>query len=484
MDSLSAQLTVTDPTILTQPLPMTGNPGATVTFQVAADGSPDLTYQWQKNGNPISDFGNYLGTATDTLQVSDISAADAGSYSVVVTGGYGSTATSADATLTVRAPVAITAQPNPRTVIAGSRVVLAVGTAGTEARYQWQLEGTNLPGATSFACILPEVQPGVTGNYQVIVSNAVNAVTSSVAAVAIAAPLRLYETNLVVIRVGDGAQTLSAQGNSMFLDQFTPEGIYVNTVNIPDSGPASLVAIGPNVVVLSAASSTTTGNGLSHSANGRFLVFGGYNTNLSYGADLQNAPAAAVPRGIGLIDDQGRYTLAISSTSPSSGNFWRGAVADGTNNYWGFSRTASSYYFGYDAPGMIVQSDWLNLRSMALFNGSIYGVSAVAEKTGVMRLAGMPTGPRALEWLVNTGADSPSDCEVSPDGSFIYVADDRIEAWGGGVSAGNSTARIGPRPIPCAMTRGRAHAMSQRISAATFPPSIPSPPKTATTGSW
>ena len=401
VDSAPAELTVKDPVVVTQPVSVASNPGTTATFQVAAVGTPDLTYQWQKNGAAIFDVGNYSGTATDTLEVFDVSAADTGNYRVVVTGGYGNTETSADATLTVRKPVEITVQPTPRTVTAGSKAVLAVGVTGTAPQYQWQLEGADLPGATAAAYILENVQPGVTGNYQVLVSNPVNSQTSSVAVVSIIAPMRLEEANVVAIRIGDGAQTLSGHGNSMFLDQFAPDGSYVSTVTIPDTGPSSLVAIGPNVVT---SPSSVTGNGLSRSANGRFLVLGGYNTNLSYTEDLQNALAKVVPRGIGLIDDRGQYTLAISSTSQSSGNFWRGAVADGTNNYWGFSRTSSSYYFGFDAPGVILESDWLNLRSMAIFNGSIYGVSAVADKSGVMRLTGLPTAPVTLEWLINSAA--------------------------------------------------------------------------------
>jgi hypothetical protein len=429
-DSEPAVLTVRDPAVVTQPASVTNNLGTTATFHVVAVGTPTLSYEWRKNGTTINDGGNYTGTTTDTLTVANLSATDEGSYSVLVTGGYNTSETSADAILTVVSPIAITAQPTPRMVTAGSRTVLAVGVSGTAPLFQWQLEGVDVTGATSAAYVLTNVQAGVTGNYRVVVTNSVNSEISSVAAVSVLTPLRLYSTNVVAIRIGDGAQTLTAHGNSMFLDQFAPGGAYVSTLNVPDSGPAAMVAIGPNVVLVP---SSVTGSGMSRSANGRFLVIGGYNTNLSYTEELQSASAAVVPRGIGLIDDHGQYTLAISSTNSSSGNFLRGAVADGTNNYWGFSRTASTYYFGFDAPGVFLQTTWLNLRSMALFNGSIYGVSAVAGNPGVMRITGLPTAPATLEWLIDSSADSPSDCEVSPDSRLIYVADDRNAANGGGI---------------------------------------------------
>ena len=56
------------------------------------------------------------------------------------------------------------------------------------------------------------------------------------------------------------------------------------------------MAIGPTMVPVGA-NTSVTGNSLSRSANGRFLVIGGYNTNLSFTADLQSANATTVPAG-------------------------------------------------------------------------------------------------------------------------------------------------------------------------------------------
>jgi hypothetical protein len=200
-------------------------------------------------------------------------------------------------------------------------------------------------------------------------------------------------------------------------------------MSLPDSGPNAVVALGPTLTVTP---SSVTGNGLSRSANGRFLVFGGYNTNLTFTNELQTTAASVVPRGIGLLDDQGQYTLAVSSTSSSSGNFWRGACYDGTNNYWGFSRTSSTYYFGFDQPAVVIQTDWSNLRSMSIFNSRIYGVSAVSGKTGVMRFSGLPTTTETVEVVINTASNFSSDCEVSPNGNVIYVADS-LTTGGGGI---------------------------------------------------
>jgi Beta-xylosidase len=82
------------PTIGTQPQSRSVFAGDAVTFSVAADGSPPPTFQWKKNGVEIA------GATGASYSLAEVSAADAGSYTVVVTNSSGSV-TSAIATLTV-----------------------------------------------------------------------------------------------------------------------------------------------------------------------------------------------------------------------------------------------------------------------------------------------------------------------------------------------------------------------------------------------
>jgi hypothetical protein len=424
VDSSLATLSVRDPAVTTQPVNATNSTGTTAMFHAIAVGTPSLTYLWYKNANIVFDDGvKYAGASTDTLWITNVAAGDQDTYHLTVLNGNGASEDSVGATLTVVAPptpIAITVQPTPRKVLAGAQAALAVGYTGSSPQFQWQLAGTNVPGATAAGLILSNVQASVTGSYRVIVSNSINAQTSSPVSVSLVSSLKLYPTNIAVIRVGNGAQALATKGNSMFIDQWAPDGTYLTTMNLPDTGPDSILAIGPT---LTTSPSSVTGNGLSRSANGRYLVVGGYNTNLTFTGELQSTAASVVPRAIGLVDDQGQYTLAVSSSSSSSGNFFRGACYDGTNNYWGFSRTSSTVYFGFDHPELLIQTDWSNLRSMSIFNNRIYGVCAVSGKTGVMRFTGMPTAAEAVEQVINTGSNFSSDCEVNPSANLIYVAD-------------------------------------------------------------
>jgi PKD repeat protein len=83
------------PNILTNPVSITVTAGMTATFNVAATGIPDPSYQWLFNTT------NVLAGATNaSLSISIALAANAGAYSVIVSNGAGSV-TSSPATLIV-----------------------------------------------------------------------------------------------------------------------------------------------------------------------------------------------------------------------------------------------------------------------------------------------------------------------------------------------------------------------------------------------
>ncbi len=169
------------PVILQQPMNMTVSPGGTAAFAVVATGDPSLTYQWRKNGLPIS------GAAGPLLTLTGVTISDIGNYRVVVANSVGSVL-SRTATLIVSlsAPVneapTITQQPMSATVLTGSTVTFAVTATGTPApSYQWDKNGVAISGATNPALTLAGVSAGDGANYRVVVSNVAGSVTSSAA---------------------------------------------------------------------------------------------------------------------------------------------------------------------------------------------------------------------------------------------------------------------------------------------------------------
>jgi hypothetical protein len=172
---LATPVSTSAPTITTQPLSQTVNPGASVSFSVVASGATPLTYQWRFNGVNIS------GATASTYTRANVQATNAGSYSVVVSNPYG-TATSANATLSVNTPPVITSQPQGVSVIGGNTATFTVAATGSSPlAYQWRFNGGNIAGATSSSYSRVNAQGADAGNYSVVITNALGAVTSAVA---------------------------------------------------------------------------------------------------------------------------------------------------------------------------------------------------------------------------------------------------------------------------------------------------------------
>ena len=167
------------PTIQVQPQNQNAGAGGTVNFSVTASGAPAPTYQWRRNGIAIP------GATSSLLTVSNIQAAQAGDYSVVITNAFGSV-TSTVATLTLVTVPTIQAQPQSQVAAVGQNVTLSVTASGSPApTYQWRFNGVPIPGATSPALTLTNVQAAAAGAYSVTVTNTFGSVTSATANVTV-----------------------------------------------------------------------------------------------------------------------------------------------------------------------------------------------------------------------------------------------------------------------------------------------------------
>ena len=78
----------------------------------------------------------------------------------------------------------ITSSPQSQTVTDGSEVTLNVTATGAQS-YQWQLNGVDIPGATTSTYTIPSVNASDGGDYTVVVSNPGYSVTSATASLAV-----------------------------------------------------------------------------------------------------------------------------------------------------------------------------------------------------------------------------------------------------------------------------------------------------------
>ncbi len=167
---LTASL-LSPPNITGQPASVSQCAGTNVTFTVTATGS-GLTYQWKKNAVNIG------GATNASYTINNISAGDAASYTVTVTGTCG-TVTSAAAVLTISTAPAITGQPASATQCVGTNVTFTVTATGTGLTYQWRKGGVNIAGATGASYTINNIALTDAATYTVVITGTCGTVTSN-----------------------------------------------------------------------------------------------------------------------------------------------------------------------------------------------------------------------------------------------------------------------------------------------------------------
>jgi hypothetical protein len=248
------------PRVVSSPSNVTVNPNQPFDLSVTALGK-DLTYQWYLNGVAIS------GAKSSTYKVAQAVNKDTeGTYSVVISSStrYGGTGTplqvTAKATVNVNDPTEIIRQPSSEPVsginLGGSRV-WTVNAAGSNLRYQWQKNGTDLPGQTDKSLRLTDAKKQDEGLYRVNITGALGAATSQDFVLEInRAPVLRSQPKPVSFLAGarieipsdvDGSAPLSYQwrkdgrpiqnqtGKSLIITASSPEdaGLYDVTVSNP-----------------------------------------------------------------------------------------------------------------------------------------------------------------------------------------------------------------------------------------------------------
>lgn len=233
--------------------------------------------------------------------------------------------------------------------------------------------------------------------------------------------------NLAVLRAGDGTQTLTNTGNTIFIDEYTTTGVFVQSLVVPDSGANALLISG----------SASSEGALMRSPDGARLAFAGYNTNRPAPASLTTLTSVQVPRGVGTINAAGTYALGAVSTSQYSANNIRSGATDGINNFWGAGGNNGTFYFGNAAAAAAVQSSLVNTRVVNILNGRLYFSTASGTARGIYGFTppGLPTAAATTNFLINAGAaSSVYGFSFNPAGTIAYTADDSAPASGGGIT--------------------------------------------------
>lgn len=410
-------------TFTTQPVSQTVTLGSSITLTGTASGA-SLTYQWSLNGTPIS------GATNASYTINSATSANVGSYTVTATNSAGSV-TSSGGVLAVQAngAPAITFQPQPQTMAAGSTLVMTVSSTGTVAvssdpgselraqatsapSYQWYFNGVAISGATSAILELSNVSSATAGTYSCLVSNASGSTLSNAAAVAVTTttdPGRLINLSTLAV-AGSGSQLLTV-------------GFFTGGAGTTGSQPLLIQALGPVMATLVAPGAKVMPDPQLHVFSGQTVIA----SNAGWGTPTSNQQAVtaadAATGATALPNPASKDSATVVALPPGGYTVQVGSVsgAAGTTLTAFYDDTPPGTYTA-SSPRLINISCLLNVAA----NGSLttgFWIGGTTSKTVLIRA----NGPALLAQNV-TG--------VMPDPQLtVYNAADSVIAynagWGG-----------------------------------------------------
>ena len=194
-------------------------------------------------------------------------------------------------------------------------------------------------------------------------------------------PAAFTAGNLVVYRVGDGSTALSNASTAVFLDEYSPSGALVQTINMPTS------ASGANQPLTASGIATSEGF-LTVSADGHYLTLTGYAAAPGI-AGIAGTVSTSTARVIGRVASDGTVDTSTTTTSFSSVGI-RSATSDDGSGFWAVGAGTGVVYtpFGGSGAGTLVSSTATNLRDVQIFASQLY----VSSGAGSIRLGTVGSG--------------------------------------------------------------------------------------------
>jgi Invasin, domain 3/Bacterial Ig-like domain (group 1)/Cadherin-like domain len=310
----SATVTVdTAPVITTEPASQTNTAGDTAQFTVAATGT-SLTYQWYTNGVSLADsVGHYGGTATSTLYVTNVSAADilnnVSGYYCVISGTCGTTNTTTNS-LTVTAAAAYiqveTAADGSGTVVGAQNVT--AGNSITVYAIARATDHSFLLNDPADTWTLISKTGGVVDGDLVAAPDGKSAVFTA------------HKTGTAVIHVADTGLPSAASVNSGI--QTVVAGAVSASASTVSASPTSITADGSTTSTITVTLSDIGGNPVSGKA-----------VTLASSRGATDSISAAS----GASDASGHVTFTVTSTTAGSSVF---TATDATDSNLAITQTA------------------------------------------------------------------------------------------------------------------------------------------------
>jgi hypothetical protein len=351
---LSVTTSAAAPTISMQPVSTSASVGGSAAFSVGASANSALTYQWRRNGVPVT------GATQASYTIASAQTTDAGSYDVVITSSGGSITSSLATLAVISGSVApsISSPPSAAAVSIGATATFSVTATGTPTlTYQWRKNGTVIAGATSSSLVISSAQPSDAGNYDVVVTNSAGSVTSTAVALTVstgtvAPSISAQPVALNVAENGRATFSVTASGNPSPTFQWRRSGaVIVGATNstLVLANVQSSDAVSYDVVVTNSAGSATSNAATLTVLSSRLVnasvrcLAGSGDQTLIVGFILRGAGARQILlRGIGPTLAQFGVTGALADPRLRLFNF-EGAVVTENDDWGGVSSLSAAF---------------------------------------------------------------------------------------------------------------------------------------------
>ncbi|MBO0698761.1 MAG: cadherin domain-containing protein, partial [Zavarzinella sp.] len=197
-------------------------------------------------------------------------------------------------------------------------------------------------------------------------------------------PAAFTPGDVVIYRTGDGTTTLGSTGNAVFLDEYSPTGTLVQSISMPTT------VSGANKQLIAVGNATAEGL-MTRSADGGYLLLGGYAANLGGSTGLAGSSPATIPRTIGRVGADGSVDTSLALNDlPAGAGAVRGVASVDGNQVW-VSTTSSGVWYAPYSPGATstqMSTTVTTMRYVNVFNGQLY----TSENSGSFRLSTVGTG--------------------------------------------------------------------------------------------
>ncbi|QKG57147.1 T9SS type A sorting domain-containing protein [Hymenobacter sp. BRD128] len=238
--------------------------------------------------------------------------------------------------------------------------------------------------------------------------------------VSLASHAQYMPGNLVVLRVGDGVNSLTSTSAPTYLDEYTPAGVLQSSLPLNNAaGTANKL--------------TNTGNSTSEglltlSADGRYLLTTGYNAEVGL-ATVNTTAAAVVPRTVARVDASRSVDISTALTNAYSGGNIRGAAsADGTSFFLSGSN-AGVRYAGLGATiSSGISTTISSPRVVRIYRNRVYFSTGSGTTPGiyVIDLATNTTSGQTATSFLPTGIGTNS---ASPYGFVLFDRDPNVPGF-------------------------------------------------------